>query len=153
MAAKLEEIEGAFVPHVFTATRDEVVAALMPMDLPASHVETLPIDEITMKLIQVRMNSRGCLDAGGSGVTCWIKSRLMEMRCMPDVGCLSGENINHISGVFHFWTWDEDTHGPWTEIEHASSRQKREEARSPIDRLLSPNGSPINSTTAKVTGS
>ena len=115
------------------------------------HLDALgvSVDERMLCLLVKKLSKHertgGCLSAGGSSVKDWIRMELNDAGYFPcgriDSGC------EHVVGVLHFWSWDEDRYGPSPKNEDTKNKES-ETARSPLMRLV--DAEPIDATALKV---
>jgi hypothetical protein len=90
----------------------------------------------------------GCLHRGGSGVWCWLKSRMLEYQMLQECGGTS-ERTDRLVVELHFPPWDDDLYGPWSKYEPITITQIQPNfSRSPLSRLK--DASPINKVARKI---
>lgn len=90
----------------------------------------------------------GCLHKGGSGVWCWLKSRMLEFGMLDDVGGQSEEDERLVVPL-HFYPWDNEKYGPWNcSRELIVEAIAASTARSPLSRLSE--AVPINKVARRV---
>ncbi len=109
------------------------------------------VGDLAIDLIAASAGSIGCLNQDqGGGVFIWVKTRLLE-RNFFEHGWNTEPSERIVSGVFHFWPWDEEKYGEWHDDEKVVSRIEERLSgvqRSPIERLR--DAKPICRTTHKV---
>ena len=90
----------------------------------------------------------GCLKKGGTGVWCWLKSRMIEYGMFKECGGKS-EIDERLTVELHFYPWDEEKYGPWAnDREIVFEDIMPNVARSPLSRIA--DASPVNKVARKV---
>ena len=89
--------------------------------------------------------SRGdCLWPGNGGVLTFVMSRVRELD--PHKPRRHDSRDNHLTVELHFYPWDAETYGPWSDKSGAIQRMKRRlrESRSPVEKIALLPAEPID---------
>ncbi len=118
--------------------RDEVVHQLKLIDIDFEECKEWIdgfIDSLVTRIAKIQKHSRiGCMYH--SGIDVWIRSRVRDETTLMKGGCKEPESF--VSGVLHFWSWDEEKYGPAPGKESSDPKVARQTLQELVERCCTP---------------